>query len=163
MRWFIASTGCIFLGTGAAKLATIPMLPIEQMDQMAAMETWRLLFVTGVIEISAAVFIFRSAAPIPKLSLNIVLSMLFWLYRIGHWILGTEVPCPCLGASTQGGVLKWMDTIMKGLLAYLLLGGWALLYIEGRSTNASSDGNVKRLSNIKFHSSQPYPSRRRHE
>ena len=58
----------------------------------------------------------------------------FLVYRLGLWFIGWHRPCACMGS--LAGILhlsdQAADNIMKGLLAYLLVGSYGMLLWEWR-------------------------------
>lgn len=63
----------------------------------------------------------------------------FLVYRLGLWSLDWHHPCGCMGS--LAGVLhisdQAADNIMKGVLAYLLIGSYLLLALQWRGARAT--------------------------
>jgi hypothetical protein len=62
------------------------------------------------------------------------LSTIFLTYRIGLVMIGWERPCPCLGNLTDALHIspEIADTWLKVILAYLLIGSCAVLFLLWR-------------------------------
>ncbi len=75
-----------------------------------------------------------SVSPLLQVGLVAWLAANFLAYRIGLWCVGWHHPCSCMGS--LAGALHLSDTaadnIMKGVLAYLLVGSYAILFREWR-------------------------------
>lgn len=69
----------------------------------------------------------------------------FLVYRLGLWWMGWHKPCGCMGSLTSALHLSEQaaDNIMKGVLAYLLLGSYGLLVWQWRQRR----GGQARLDN----------------
>jgi hypothetical protein len=74
----------------------------------------------------------------PKRQLSLLaiawISTGFLLYRLGLWYIGWHHPCGCMGSFA--GILhlsdRAADNIMKGVLAYLLIGSYGILLWKWR-------------------------------
>ena len=68
------------------------------------------------------------------------MSTNFLVYRLGLWFIGWHHPCGCMGS--LAGMLHLSDNaadiIMKGVLAYLLIGSYAILLWERRRRRVGS-------------------------
>jgi hypothetical protein len=67
------------------------------------------------------------------------LSTNFLLYRLGLWWTGYQKPCSCMGSLTDGLNISpdTADTIMKYVLAYLLIGSYtSLVWLWRRQSSA---------------------------
>jgi hypothetical protein len=73
------------------------------------------------------------------------LSTDFLLYRIGLWLIDYHRPCNCMGSLAEGLHISsnTADSIMKGVLAYLLIGSYASLWFLWKHArdNPSFDKN----------------------
>ena len=100
------------------------------------------LVAVGVVEIviaSACVL-----AKTKKLATLLVawLATSFLAYRLGLWWMGWHRPCGCMG-SLAGAVHlsdQAADNIMKGVLAYLLVGSYGILLWEWRRGRGRGSG-----------------------
>jgi hypothetical protein len=98
-------------------------------DPIIGVQFRHLIFVLGVIEsfIAVACFIIRRD--------NIVLILIAWIsiaiavYRTGLWLINWQQPCHCMGTLTDALHIspELADNIMKGVLAYLLIGSYGFL------------------------------------
>ena len=61
-------------------------------------------------------------------------------YRIGLWWIGWQKPCSCLGNLTDALHIspQVADNVMKGLLAFMLIGSVSLLILHQRQGRAAS-------------------------
>jgi hypothetical protein len=68
------------------------------------------------------------------------ISTNFLVYRLGLWFIGWHHPCACMGS--LAGVLhlsdQTADNIMKGVLAYLLVGSYLLLFAQWRQARPNA-------------------------
>ena len=99
---------------------------------------FKYLMLAAVAELPiAAVCLFAKANRLATV-LVAWLASIFLVYRLGLWWIGWKKPCGCLGnlTDTLGISPHTADVIIKGLLAYLLIGSYGLLIREwwkGRS------------------------------
>jgi hypothetical protein len=93
-----------------------------------------LMLTVGLLELGIAVDCLFGKTEKRSLTLVAWLATNFLVYRIGLWWVGWRKPCGCLGNLTDALHLspQSADTIMKGLLAYLLIGSYALLIRDWR-------------------------------
>ena len=91
--------------------------------------------IVGVVELVIAVNSFFSRRYILSAGLVAWLATNFVVYRIGLGWIDWEMPCNCLGNLTDALHVspQLADNIMKGVLAYLLIGSYGLLFWEWRS------------------------------
>jgi hypothetical protein len=86
-----------------------------------------------------------------KLALGLIawLATNFVVYRLGLWWMEWKKPCSCVGNLTDALHLspQLADSIMKVILAYLLIGSYGLLiwqWRQGRGASARiEDGGLK--------------------
>ena len=92
-----------------------------------------LLVALGLVEIAIAGYILYGAANAVKCAVLASLSSCFIIYRVGVLVLGVPDPCPCLGTITAKLPFgpATADLLLKGMIAYLLLG--SLYYLLRRS------------------------------
>lgn len=152
---FLKSSAVVLTVTGLAKVfaATGPARALDVPGPILGLSFRHLLLLVGLVELLIAFFcVFTekrslSVAAIAWLSTN------FLLYRMGLWWMGWHKPCGCLGNLTDALRIspETADLIAKVLLAYLLIGSYALLAWEWRATRVE-----RRLS-------QPTPMDQTHE
>jgi hypothetical protein len=134
-RLFLMSAGWIFLLTAVIKFmsAMQEARVLGRPDPLLEFLTTRqLLALTALLEAGVAVVILwagRAVAGSEKLLLVLWLAMMFLLYRLGLWWIGHQGGCNCMGNAAQwlGASPATLDIAAKVLLAYLLLGSFALL------------------------------------
>ena len=107
-----------FSAVGVARALDIP-------DPLVGLRFRQLLLVVGLVEILISFFCLLTDKRRFSLLAVAWLSTNFLVYRLGLWLIGWHHPCGCMG--TMAGVLhlsdQAADNIMKGVLAYLLVGG----------------------------------------
>jgi len=88
-----------------------------------------LLLAVGLLELFIAFFCLFTDKRQFSLLAVVWLATNFVIYRVGLWWIGWHRPCGCLGNLTDllGIAPHTADTIMKGVLAYLLIGSYGLL------------------------------------
>ena len=125
--WFLRTAALLLLVTGVAKLLSgfggARILAMQ--DPIIGVSFRKLLPLVGLFEMAAAFACFSPRVQ-PRFKLAVVAWMAtnFLVYRIGLWCVGWHHPCGCMGS--LAGVLHLSDPaadrIMKGVLAYLLVG-----------------------------------------
>ena len=139
-RWFLLAAGAALAATGLAKVfsATGPAPALDLADPLLGIPFRHLLLLVGLAELGIAFFCLFTDKE--KLSLLAVawLSTNFLVYRLGLWFIGWHKPCGCLGNLTDLLHISptAADNIMKGVLAFLLLGSYALLIDMWRQARA---------------------------
>jgi hypothetical protein len=130
--WFIHSAGVALALTGLAKvwstLGSVRLLAVA--DPITGLQFGHLMLAVGLLElVIAGICLFSKAQ---KLSLALIawLATNFVVYRLGLWWMGWHKPCGCLGNLTDALHISpaTADHIMKGVLAYLLIGSYWLLW-----------------------------------
>ena len=99
-----------------------------------------LLFATGMAEVLVALACFsRRGDSRIKLGLIAWMATNFLVYRIALWFIGWHHPCACMGSLAGALHLsdRAADNIMKGILAFLLIGSYLLLYLDWRARRAA--------------------------
>ena len=131
-RWFILSAGFILLITGTAKLASAFGGPkvVYESDPIFGMTFHHLMIMAGLIEITIASACLFSKATKLNAGLIAWVATTFLLYRVGLMVLDWKRPCSCLGNLTDALHISPSagDLMMKGLLAYLLVGGYIISF-----------------------------------
>lgn len=145
--WYLLSAAIILVATGLAKLwsafGSVRLLVVA--DPIAGIPfRWLLLAVGGVELLIAGVCFFSRHQRLATL-LVAWLATNFLVYRLGLWWMGWHKPCGCMGSLTSALHLSEQaaDNIMKGVLAYLLLGSYGLLVWQWRQRR----GGQARLDN----------------
>ena len=136
IRLFLYSGGLVFIITGAAKLWTafsklkILMFP----DPLFSIKFGSLLLIVGIIEVVLGVVCFAR-----KRSMVVMMAIAYFatnllIYRIGVWGVGWKKPCSCLGNLSDALHIspQTADSMMKIILAYLLIGSYVNLFMFWR-------------------------------
>lgn len=132
MKCFVFSAGVILAITGVAKgysaLGESRALGLD--DPVFDFPFRQLMLLVGGLEIVIAVLCLCTRHLVLNTSLVAWISTNFLAYRmIVHWF-GWQFPCSCLGNLTDRLPIapQTIDIIIKSMLAYLLVGGYASLY-----------------------------------
>jgi hypothetical protein len=131
-RLFVFSAGGVLLITGLAKVLSAlgRAQVLEQDDPIFGISFRYLMFSVGVIELFISAICILTTKQNLSLGLVALLSTNFLGYRMGLLWIGYHGPCSCLGNLTDAIHLppKMADSIMKLILAYLLVGSYAMLF-----------------------------------
>jgi hypothetical protein len=131
-RLFILSAGVLLFLVAAAKLissfgtATVLRMP----DPILSIPFRQVFRVVGLLELIITAVCFFSKNIELRVGLVAGLATTFVLYRLGLLWVGYHKPCNCLGSMTSELHISsaFADTIMKIILAYLLIGSYAALF-----------------------------------
>ncbi len=159
-RYFLISVGSILLITGAAKI-------YSALGSARLLDTWdpifgpslgltfrHLLFLVGVLELLLAYgCMFQRVTQGVGLYLVVCLAVVCFVYRTGLSLVNWQGACPCLGRLSDALRIspEGVDRMMKGVLAYMFVGGFALsaLWVRHRRrtrraarTQALSAGSI---------------------
>jgi hypothetical protein len=135
-HYFILTSGVILGITGIAKitsaLGSVRLLLLT--DPLIGLSFRHLLLLVGLVELAiACLCLFTN-----KIKLNTLLiawiSTSFVVYRVGLWAINWRRPCHCLGNLMDALHIspETADTTMKIILAYLLIGSYATLFLLWR-------------------------------
>lgn len=136
-NWFVTTAAAVLLATGVAKAwssfghAKVMAVP----DPLLGVSFGNLMLLVGAAELVVAVLCFCARVDLRlKISLVAWLATNFLVYRIGLWAVGWHHPCGCMGSLAGALHLsdQAADSIMKAILAYLLMGSYAILLWEWR-------------------------------
>jgi hypothetical protein len=136
MDMFLKGTGGALALTGLAKtLSAIGSArALDTADPLIGLSFRQVLLLVGLAELLIAFFCLFTNRRALSLWLVAWLSSGFLVYRLGLWFIGWHHPCACMG--DLAGVLHLSDhaadNVMKGVLAYLLIGSYAILLWEWR-------------------------------
>jgi len=129
--WFRLSAGVIFSITGMAKVwsAWGGALILQRLDPIFDVEFGHLMIATGILELAVAAICLLSKS---KTTATVAVAWLatgLLVYRLGLWWIGWQRPCSCLGNLTDALHIPpgFAENMMKCLLAYLLIGSYAIL------------------------------------
>lgn len=145
-KLFCLSATAIFFVTGIAKIlsASGNAEILQRSDPLLGMSFRHLILIAAILELAVAgVCLFGK-------SRTISIIIVAWLaaglltYRLGLWWIGWRRPCSCLGNLTDAIHVspQAADNIMKGVLAYLLVGSYATLFSLWRQRNRPSASEV---------------------
>lgn len=140
-RLFLVTAGGALAATGLAKAfsAVGAVRALDTADPLIGMPFRQLLLLVGLAEL----FIAFSCLFTDKRRFSLMavawISTNFLVYRLGLWSIGWHHPCACMGS--LAGVLhlsdQAADNIMKGVLAYLLVGSYLLLVLQWRAAQGA--------------------------
>jgi hypothetical protein len=132
-RVFTISAGIILGITGVAKIVSAfgGARILENPDPVFGLQFGWLMFLAGIFELFVAVVCLgQKSKTFPAAILVAWLATNFLAYRLSLWWMGWHRPCSCMGNLTD--VLhippQTADTVMKIILAYLLIGSYATLF-----------------------------------
>lgn len=131
-RLFLYSAGVILVITAVAKCVSSfeqEKILLER-DPIVGFQFRTLFLLLGAIESAVAVVCFRSRRMWLSAGLIAWLATSFLAYRLALLKIGYHKPCSCLGNLTDALHLSpyAVDTAMKAILAYLLIGSYATLF-----------------------------------
>jgi hypothetical protein len=135
--WFERSAGVILLTTGLAKAfsAIGHARALDVADPLIGIAFRQLLLLVGLAELLIAFFCLFTDKRRFSLLAVAWMSTNFLVYRLGLWFIGWHHPCACMGS--LAGILhlsdRAADNIMKGVLAYLLIGSYGILLWQWRA------------------------------
>jgi hypothetical protein len=118
---------------------------LDTADPLIGIPFRQLLLLVGLAELLIAFFcLFTDKRRLSLLAVGWI-STNFLVYRFGLWLIGWHHPCGCMG--NLAGVLhlsdRAADNIMKGVLAFLLVGSYLLLYLGWRDGKVGKFGKQK--------------------
>ncbi len=136
MDWFVKVAGgtLALTGLGKAFSAIGPARALDAADPLLRLPFRELLLLVGLAELFIAFFCLLTDSRRFSLLAVAWLSTNFLVYRLGLWFIGWHRPCACMGNLSDMLHLspRAADNIMKGVLAYLLVGSYAILLWEWR-------------------------------
>ena len=127
--------------TGAAKVyssfGTAKVLAMA--DPIAGISFRDLLLAVGIVELLIARLCVLGGNPKLATAMVAGLGTSFLVYRVGLWFIGWHRPCGCMGSLTDMLHIspRAADNIMKVLLAYLLVGSYAIVLWQWRRERAT--------------------------
>jgi len=134
-RAFVISTVVILAFTGIAKIfsALGKSKVLTVVDPILGVEFGHLILLVGVVEITIALVLLLHKETVVGNCLVALLATNFVVYRLGLWWINWNRPCGCLGNLMDAIHIspQIADTVMKCVLAYLLIGSYASLVSSG--------------------------------
>jgi len=120
---FITAVAKIISGSGASKVLQMP-------DPILMISFQQIFWLVGSLELLIACVCLFSKRLSLQAGLIAWLATSFAMYRIGLLLSGYHKPCSCMGNLTDAIHVspQMADNIMKGGLAYLLIGSYATLF-----------------------------------
>jgi len=120
---------------GKALSAIGPARALDAADPLIGIPFRQLLLLVALAELLVAFFCLFTDKRRFNLLAVAWLSTNFLVYRLGLWFIGWRRPCGCMGSLAGALHLsdQAADNIMKGVLAYLLLGSYGILLWEWRA------------------------------
>lgn len=148
LGWPFAQTAGLALATtGLAKAfsAIGPARALDTPDPLTGIPFRQLLLLVGLAELLIAFFCLFTDKRRFSLLAVAWLSTNFLVYRLGLWFIGWHHPCACMGSLAGALHLsdQAADNIMKGVLAYLLIGSYLLLAWQWRQSRPSAGDDAR--------------------
>lgn len=154
-EWFVLSSGYILLLAGAAKVVSIlgSARLLDQPDALTGIRLRVLLAVVGGVELVTGMVIVIARKRTIAVGLIAWMAGCFVSYRVGLWLVGGKKPCPCLGNLTDALRIPpdLADMLIRVVLAYLLVGSYAVLLSRLRQQKPISSGVGKSTASVPNH------------
>jgi len=133
MILLLTSLAKIISGFGNARILQLP-------DPLLGMTYRYVLMGVGAIELVIAAVCFSPMRVGLKAGLVSWLATGFVFYRFGAWWVGYNKPCKCMGNLTDALHIspEITEAAMKIILAYLLIGSYAILFWSWRQKGQTS-------------------------
>ena len=136
MSRFLKVAGGALAVTGLAKAVSAigAAHALDTADPLIGLPFRQLLLLVGLSELLIAFFCLFTDKHRVSVRAIAWISTNFLVYRLGLWCIGWHRPCGCMGSLAGALHLsdQAADNIMKGVLAFLLLGSYAILWLEWR-------------------------------
>jgi hypothetical protein len=112
-----------------------PAHALDALDPLIGIPFRLLLLLVGLVELLIAFFCLFTDKRRFSLLATAWISTNFLVYRVGLWVIGWRRPCGCMGSLADMLHLspRAADSIMKVVLAYLLVGSYLLLFLQWRA------------------------------
>ena len=139
---FLKSASIILIFASVAKIWSSfgSMTVLRAIDPLTGLPFGQLMQAVAAVELLVGIFCLLSKAL--KLRLFVVIGLVndFVLYRFGLWAVGWHKPCNCLGSLSDALHISpyAADTAMKIILAYLVIGSYAILFWRWRQRESDS-------------------------
>jgi hypothetical protein len=118
---------------------------LQNSDPVFAISFRSVFVIVGLLEMFVSAVCFFSSRLDFKACMVALLTTNFFIYRLGLLLVGFHKPCSCMGNLTDALHIppQTADTVMKIILAYLLLGSYASLFWlwRQRKTTAITPSN----------------------
>jgi bacteriorhodopsin len=151
LRFFCLLSGLLLLLTAIAKLvSSFGSTIILDLDDPILKVSYRHVFwVVGGVELLVAYVCFFGKNRFLQAGLVASLATTFLIYRIGLVWIGYHKPCACLGSVTAALHIspETADTIMKFVLAYLLISSCIILFILSKKRKDTLLSSTRSMPN----------------
>ena|ERR1035438_3402713 len=146
MNLFFRSCGIVLLLTSGTKLMSLIGGPrvLDTIDPILSISFRHVFVVAALIEFAIGCACLFMKNQHLKAGLVALLSSNFALYRFGLFWVGYGPSCLCLGNFTDALHIppQTADTVMKIILAYLLIGSYGILFWLWRQRKKSAPATV---------------------
>jgi len=144
---FLLSAGVLLLLTAVAKFvsASGTASVLQSKDPVLAVTFQQMFWGAGLLELGVAAICLVGRPIIMRAGLVAWLCGVFVAYRVAMAWLGYQRPCSCLGTVTDALHIRpeTADTLMKGVLGYLLTGSGVILLLAWREKWQFPEGGVR--------------------
>jgi hypothetical protein len=133
MRWFQHSAAAVLIVTALLKIISLQTRVgffLLKDPLFLFMTNGQMMTLSAILELCVAIILIRKLDLVFQFTTLLGLSCIFLFYRLGlAWISPNE-PCKCYGRATDWLHISTQtaDTVMKIILAYLLIGSCATLF-----------------------------------
>lgn len=139
-RWFLTSSALCFVITGSAKIFSVYFSESDSkvfatVDPLLGIQFGPLFLLVGWLEIGVGFLSLTQKVAKWSLIATALVAINIAVYRWGLWLLDYKKPCTCLGTLTDGLQIapETADTVMQGILIYLVLGSVVLIWSVAKS------------------------------
>src|ERR1035437_7111554 len=148
MDLFLKLAGSALALTGLAKSfsAIGAARALDTADPLIGIPFRQLLLLVGLAELLIAFFcLFTERRRFSLLAVAWIPTN-FLVYRIGLWAVGWHHPCACMGSLAGALHLsdQAADNIIKGLLAFMLVGSYLLVFSQWRQSRPHAGDDARR-------------------
>lgn len=148
IKFFIASAATLFLMTAIAKIVSSfgGVRVLQEIDPLFGISFRNLFLGSGSTELAVALICFCSKQIWFPAGLVAWLTTSLVAYRLGLIWIGYHKPCSCLGNLTDALHIppQTADTVMKIILAYLLIGSYGTLFWLWRQSKRNEEVRMKK-------------------
>jgi hypothetical protein len=141
LRIFLYSAGVLLLVTALAKIVSAlgSARVLQNPEPILGVPFRTVFWIVGALEFMVALVCFFGRRLTVQAGLVAWLATNFVVYRLGLLWIGYHKPCGCLGNLTDALHVspQTVDTAMKIILAYLLVGSYGALYWLWRQNRAT--------------------------
>lgn len=145
-RTFLILAATVLITAGLVKLISAggEARSLNLRDPLLILTNRQVFLVVGLLEVGLAGYLLFGK------NLKLQFLALAWLttnfaaYRLALWWGNIAKPCGCLGNAMDWSpwLMKHQDSVMKGLLLFMLVGAYGFLW-QGRKGNGRREGEVQ--------------------